>query len=297
MREILSQLQTAVCAALTFLLSLLPLPLMLLFGTLLGEIAFYCASSRRAITIKNLKTCFPHLDDRAIRTLARKHFHHIATLLFTSALAWWAPQSRILRLCAVSDKKMMARIISGEEKLILLCPHFTNLEFTGAFFFCQRYMTSIYQRHKTPAINRLIFKRRTRFGSTFFDKNNISPSMIKSIRKGIPFYYLPDQDPGRKNSVFAPFYGIPTATYSVLSRITRLGQAKVIPCMIRLKPWGSGFELLFGAPIENFPSGSAIQDATMMNHHIEMLIENAPEQYFWSHRRFKTRPQGDPPFY
>ena len=270
---------------------------MVLIGVIVGEIAYWLHGSRRSITHQNLSACFPDADAKWIRRTARRHFHHMVTSIFTIAITWWAPRGRILRLYSVDDQTTMDRIMGGDEPIILLAPHFTSLEYTGMIFFCQRDMSTMYQRHKNPDVDQLITGRRTRYGGTLFDYKDISPTLIKSLRSGIPFYYLPDQDPGRKNGVFAKFYGIPTATYPALGKIARLGRAKVIPCMARLKPWGTGFELIFGEEIPDYPTGDDVVDATTMNHHIEKLIAHAPEQYFWSHKRFKTRPEGDPPFY
>ncbi len=113
----------------------------------------------------------------------------------------------------------------------------------------------------------------------------------------MPFYYLPDQDPGKKKGIFAPFYGIPTATYPALPKLAKLGNAQVIPCMARLKRFGFGFDVIYGNPLDNFPTDDLGADVTAMNQAIEALIEHAPEQYFWSHKRFKTRPDGEHPFY
>ncbi len=131
---------------------------------------------------------------------------------------------------------------------------------------------------------------------TLYNYRDTSAGLIKSIRRGQPFYYLPDQDPGR-NGVFAKFYKIETATYPSLNRIAELGNACVVPCMAKLRRFGTGFDIYFDPPLKNYPTGDDIEDATQMNKAIERLISYAPAQYFWSHRRFKTRPEGEEAFY
>ena len=136
-----------------------------------------------------------------------------------------------------------------------------------------------------------------RFGVVLYARNAPAKSMIRAMRAGLQFYYLPDQDPGDGQGVFAPFFSIPAATFGALGRLARLGAARVVPCATRLLPRGRGYEIIFAPPLENFPSGDEARDAAAMNRAIEELIALMPEQYLWSHRRFKTRPPGEPPFY
>ena len=278
-------------------ISILPLPLLHFFGVIFGEVAFWLASSRRKITIKNLSTCFPDKTAVEVRKLARKHFHYLVTGVFTMTIAWWASPKRGERLLLSSSRKELEKLLEENQNIIILAPHFTSLEFLGMALFSEFHMTSMYQQHKNPAIDKFIRSRRSRFGSELFNYKGSMTPLIKSIRKGTPFYYLPDQDPGKTRGVFAPFYGIPTATFPALSKIARLGDAKVIPCIAKLLPYGRGFEIIFDEPLKHYPSGDEIEDAAIMNRAIEKLIEYAPAQYFWSHKRFKTRPDGDPPFY
>jgi KDO2-lipid IV(A) lauroyltransferase len=278
-------------------ISVLPLPLLYFLGVFFGEAAFWLVSSRRKVTIKNLTACFPDKTPVEIRKLARKHFHHLVTGVFTMTVAWWASPKRLKRLLVSNGSKKLKTLLEQNQNVIVLAPHFTSLEFLGGSLFSEFHMTSMYQNHKKPSVDRFIRSRRRRFGSELFNYKGSMTPLIKSIRKGVPFYYLPDQDPGKTRGVFAPFYKIPTATFPALSKIARLGNARVIPCMAKLLPYGRGFEIIFDEPLKNYPGENEIKDAAIMNRAIEKLIEYAPEQYFWSHRRFKTRPDGDPPFY
>jgi KDO2-lipid IV(A) lauroyltransferase len=117
------------------------------------------------------------------------------------------------------------------------------------------------------------------------------------VRNGLPLYYLPDQDAGRRNSVFAPFFGIPAATFAVLPRLADMTNAVVLACWTRQLPHGRGYEVSFRPPIENIFSGDALADTTRMNREIEECVKEAPAQYFWLHKRFKTQPEGQPDFY
>ena len=121
--------------------------------------------------------------------------------------------------------------------------------------------------------------------------------MFKAIRRGTGFYYLPDQDPGPRRAVFAPFFEVPTATWPALGRIAKLCAVPVLPCPTYILPGGAGFEIVIEKPLPNFPTGTHEGDAQRMNSAIEDCIRRDPSQYFWVHKRFKTRPPGETSIY
>ena len=280
-----------------WLFSFAPLRMIHAVGVTVGEMAFRFYRSRRRITEINLRLCFPALSDKDIRHLARSHFHAIVTGFLLISWAWWAPAKRLAAISTFKNRAILDDSLAKGENIILLVPHFCCLEFLGGLLFSQLNMASIYQKHKNPFMDQFILKRRSRFGDTMYRSKGISGSLIKSIRNGAPFYYLPDQDPGKEKGIFASFYGIQTATFPSLTRIAGITRAKVIPCMARIKRFGAGIEVIFHPPLENYPCGDVIEDANTMNRAIEDLIANAPAQYFWSHKRFKTRPDGEESFY
>ncbi len=266
-------------------------------GMVIGEIAFRLYRSRRRITTINLGLCFPDLAENSIRNLARAHFHAMATGFLLISWAWWAPKERLAAVTSFRNRAVLDDHLAKGENIILLAPHFCCLEFLGGLLFSQLNMVSIYQKHKNPFMEQFMLQRRSRFGDTMYSSRGVSGSLVKSVRNGVPFYYLPDQDPGRKRGVFASFYGIRTATLPSLNRIAGITRAKVIPCMARIKNSGAGIEIIFHPPLRDYPCGDALRDADTMNRAIEDLIANAPAQYFWSHKRFKTRPDGEESFY
>lgn len=277
--------------------SYLPLRVMYFIGIGLGEIVYWFYGSRRRITKINLTTCFPDYPPKKIQQLVRRHFHAMAIGVMIVAYAWWGTATQFEHLITVRNKKILDNLINSKQNIIILAPHFVLLEFLGFYFFSKMNMTSMYRKHENSYIDQFIFQRRMRFGGRMYNYKDTSTSLIKSIRNGVPFYYLPDQDPGKNRGVFAPFYDIQTATYPALNKISRLGNAKVVPCIARLRKFGRGIEIIFEQPLENYPSGDDVKDATTMNQAIEKLIAHAPEQYFWSHKRFKTRPPGEDSFY
>ena len=282
---------------LLWLFSLAPFRVVHAVGVTVGELAFRLYRSRRRITAINLRLCFPDLSDKALVNLARAHFHAMATGFLLISWAWWAPAKRLTAITTFRNRAVLDDSLAKGENIILLAPHFCCLEFLGGLLFSQLAMASIYQKHKNPFMEQFVLKRRSRFGDAMYSSREISGSLIKSIRNGTPFYYLPDQDPGKERGVFASFYGIRTATFPSLNKIAGTTRAKVIPCMARIKSFGAGIEVIFHPPLKAYPCGDAIEDANTMNRAIEDLIAHAPAQYFWSHKRFKTRPDGEESFY
>jgi len=157
-------------------------------------------------------------------------------------------------------------------------------------------MITMYQYSKNKLMNEVVKDRRSRFDGALVERKEPMRNLIRLIRKGYPFYYLPDQDAGRKG-VFVPFFHTQAATFSVLGKFSAMTNAVVIPCQNKIKPWGMGYEATLGKPLENFPIGDDVLDTTTMNKAVEMMIREMPEQYFWVHKRFKTRPEGEPKFY
>lgn len=232
-----------------------------------------------------------------LRRLARGHFRGLLIAGLTSGVAWWASKSRLARLIKIRNLEIVDAVRARGDNIILLAPHFAALEHGGIFLSSLTPMISMYRAHKNPLLDAVIFKHRARFGIIQYAKNAPAKSMLRRLQNGHWFYYLPDQDPGKRQGVFAPFFGVQTATFASLGRIAAAGRAAVIPCVTVILPRGRGFEIVFAPPLRDFPGGDAVADATAMNRAVEELIAVAPAQYFWSHRRFKTRPEGEEGFY
>ncbi|MYB35443.1 MAG: lysophospholipid acyltransferase family protein [Gammaproteobacteria bacterium] len=283
-------------AILTRGFSLLPLSACFMLGKLLGPLVYRSLPSRRNITERNISACFPEHPEREVRQLSRAHFQHMLIGIMTLSIAWWSSARRLEKLVTVRNIEYLESCIKRGENIILLVPHFTNLEILGIWLFSRYRMNAVYKPNRDEQVDRFIRQRRCRFKGRLHRHTGIQKELIKDVRRGIPLYYLPDQDSGGWG-VFAPFFGIPTATFGSLGRIAEMAQAVVIPCIATLSGSGHRIEVLFDQPMQNFPTGNAVEDATSMNRVIEKLIGIAPEQYFWSHRRFKTRPGGEKPFY
>ena len=157
-------------------------------------------------------------------------------------------------------------------------------------------MATMYQYSKNTLIDEVVKRGRLRFGGALVERKEPLRRLLKLIRSGHPFIYLPDQDAGRKG-IFVPFFGQAASTIPMLGKFAGLTNSVVIPCRTEIKPWGKGYHVVFGAPLEDFPLNDEVKDTTKMNQSIEEMIRQCPEQYFWAHKRFKTRPEGAPKFY
>ena len=280
-----------------WLISLSPLRLTAFLGRGLGVILHRVAGRRSHIVRTNLELCFPELDSSQIERLMKEHFKALGQAALTIGINMFASQRRLQRLVTMRDRDIFDREIATGNPVILLAPHFVAMEIAGLVLAPERHMLSMYQTIRNPLIDYLVRRGRSRFGGIMIERKADMRQVVKMVRGGSPFYYLPDQDPGSGDKVFAPFFGIQTAVTPGLSRFARLSKAVVIPCFTKMLPHGAGYEVIFTPPLKNYPSNDPVWDATHMNEVIEQGIREMPEQYFWVHRRFKSRPAGEQSLY
>ncbi len=279
--------------------ALLPLPVIWALGGVIGTLFYMLHAERRHITRVNLRLCFPELDDRACKILARRHFREFMRATLTVPIAWWGSVRRLNRLVRCRNCHYLDDALAAGRRIILLAPHFVSLEIGGIYLASSRHASfaSFYKRPKNALLDYLISQGRTRFGGVMIERMEGLRPAVRSLRHGLAFYYLPDQDQGVHGAVFAPFFGVPAATLTSLGRLAQLTGAIVLPCFSRQLPYGRGYEVFFRPPMTHYPSGNDVVDAQRMNQEIEAGVREMPEQYFWAHRRFKTRPPGQPPLY
>ncbi len=181
--------------------------------------------------------------------------------------------------------------------MILLAPHFVGLDAGGVRSNTLVRGASIYSKQKNPVWDAWLLKARQRFSDpVLLPRQGLDMrSVVRTVRSGLPLYYLPDMDLGPTNSIFVPFFGVPTATIPMVSRIARMTGAKVIVAVTEMTD--DGYILHIEPPWENFPGESVEDDTARMNREIERWVLRMPTQYFWTHKRFKTRPEGEPSIY
>jgi Kdo2-lipid IVA lauroyltransferase/acyltransferase len=252
---------------------------------------------RRAIVRVNLALCFPALDTAARERLLRLHFVRAGQAMVDFGFLAWASETRLLRKTRFHGLEHFLDH-AGKRNMILLAPHMVGLNFGGSML-NQRFrrMFSMMKRQSNPVIDWMLNKARLRFGGDVLMRTQGLRPVIRGLREGMPFYYLPDEDFGPSESVFAPFFGVPTATLATLGRLAKSADAIVVPCFSKILPGGRGYEVILYPPLKNFPTGDRTRDAARMNAAMEEGIREMPEQYLWTFKLFKTRPHGAPPPY
>lgn len=283
-------MMTRLGLGLMWLFQWLPFPLLAACGRLFGRVFHALGRQRRQIALTNLGLCFPHLDDAQKSALARRHFEYFGRSFLERGFLWWASPERIRRRVRIESGERLAAF--RDKPLILLVPHFVGLDAAWTRLSMDCDMSGIYANQKNPVFNAALYRGRGRFGGPIMLSRQEGPRRgIKAIKSGYPFFYLPDLDYGRRDAIFVPFFGVQAATITGLSRLARLTGATVLPVIARIA--ADGYVITIDAPWNDFPGASVEDDTRRMNAYIEQEVLKMPEQYFWLHRRFKTRPPGE----
>ena len=279
-----------------WLLHFLPLTLLALVGQGLGMLLYGFGRERRRVARINLRLCFPQMTERAREQLLRRHFRAFARSLLERGIVWWSSAARIQKVVRIEGIEHWNAV--RDKPVIWLAPHFVGLDMGGVRLTTEFPLVSMYSRQKNPVFNALLLHSRSRFGMSHLvsRQDGIKP-VIKMIKSGAPFYYLPDNDFGARDAVFVPFFKVPAATITGLSRLSKLTGAVVVPCVTRQLPGAGGYVLKFYPAWRDFPSNDVKADTQRMNAFIEERVLEMPEQYIWLHKRFKTRPPGEAHFY
>ena len=283
---------TRLALALMWLLHFLPLSWLAPLGIGFGRLLFTLAGERRRVALINLRLCFPAMSEAARIDLARRHFEAFGRSFLERGLLWWASPTRLKQLVRIEGQENF-QALAGRP-VILLVPHFIGLDMGGTRIMLEFNIVSIYANQKNLLFNAALLKGRSRFGgSTLLSRQEGTRKAIKAMRAGKPFYYLPDMDYGERDTIFVPFFGVPAATITGLSRLARISGAAVLPVITRMLPGGAGYVVEIEAAWQDFPGTSIAADTRRMNAFIEDEISRMPEQYLWLHKRFKTRPAGE----
>ncbi|MDW8323130.1 MAG: lipid A biosynthesis acyltransferase [Burkholderiales bacterium] len=264
-------------------------------GEWFGLLLYALVPARRHIGSVNLRLCFPELAETERRRLLKAHYRALGRASLMEAVAWWGSRAELEQLVRIEGLEHLERHLG--QPLILLAPHFVGLNLGGVrLTLLPIEFASMYRPVRNPMIDRMLRHARSRFGSSelIARHEGIKPA-LRAIRAGKPFYYLPDQDFGPRDALFVPFFGVPAATVTALSRIARITGARVLPCIVRQD--GDGYVVELQPAWADFPGADVESDTRRMNAFIEQQVRRMPEQYFWLHRRFKTRPPGEPPVY
>jgi KDO2-lipid IV(A) lauroyltransferase len=286
---------TRLAVGLLWLLHFLPYGVLAAFGAGLGRLAYVAVPSRRRVCLINLARCFPDLSERERLALAKRHFAALGRSIVERGILFWSSGKRIARLVRIAGYEHFE---AAKKPVVVFAPHFVGLDAGATRLSTEMEGVSVYSRQKDAYVNGLLERYRTRFKPiVLLSRQDGIRRAIREMRRGLPFYYLPDQDYGPRDSVFVPFFGVPAATITGLSRVAQLARASVVPAVTRMLPDSAGYELRFYPAWQDFPTDDPVADTRRMNAFIEDRVREMPEQYNWVHKRFKTRPPGDAKFY
>ncbi|MDR0480462.1 MAG: lipid A biosynthesis acyltransferase [Gallionellaceae bacterium] len=292
----MSSLFTRFGLALAWLLHFLPLPLLALLGNTTGAIFWLLGRERRGVADTNLRLCFPEMSAQERKRLVFRHFCVFGRSVIERSILWWSSKKRIYRLVRVQGREHFEQ--SRDKPVIYLAAHFVGLEIAGNWMTFYVDGVSVYAKQKNLYFTDFLRRKRGRFRhQILFSRQDGLRGVIKAMRAGHPFYYFADQDVGAKDTLFVPFFGVPAATITAVPRLAEMTGAKVVPAITRILPGGQGYELTFYPAWDNYPSGDPMADTRRMNAFIEERVREMPEQYFWLHKRFKTRPEGEEKLY
>jgi KDO2-lipid IV(A) lauroyltransferase len=279
-----------------WLLHFLPLPLLSKVGEGVGTIAYAVVGTRRRIARINLELCFPGLSTSERELLLRRHFRCFTRGILESGIAWWGSERRLRRIVRVEGEEHVEALRA--ERFIALVPHFVGIELEGMRMTLDYRGAAVYVHQKDAYIDAFLKRKRERFpGTRMIARQEGVKAILRVFQQGYALQLSPDMDLGARDAVFVPFFGVMAATVSALPRIAKLTRARVLPVVIRQLEGGQGYVARFYPAWENYPGEDAEADVRRMNAFIEERVREMPEQYLWTHRRFKTRPNGEAGYY
>jgi len=268
----------------------LPVRLQMFFGRVIAWTIAPLTASRRQIAQRNLALCFPELTQSQRDDLLKANMQTMGMLLIETALSWWASDRQLEKRVRYEGLEHLDAGLAAGKGVILLTGHFTSMELGGRLIMLKKPCYVMFRPLKNPLFNAVMVNART-FHSEGIILQDDPRAMIRALRKNKVVWYAPDQDYGRKLSIFAKFFGNTAATVPATARMVKMSGAKVIPFIPRREADGT-YTLTLSPALDNFPTGDDVADAQRINDLIEQEVRQSPEQYYWVHRRFKTQPEG-----
>lgn len=266
-------------------------------GPALGIMIYRLAPSRRRAARINIKQAFPDYNEEEISALNKKAFKSLGISVFEMGMAWFEQSSILKQRCQIEGKEHIDNAMARNKGVILLTGHFTTLEIGGRLigFYADKY-NGVFKKAHNPLFNAIMVHYRSNFGDELFDNKNVR-GIIRGLKKGHATWFAPDQDFSRQDIVFTPFLGGIASTLTATAKLAKITGATLVPFYpVRLEN-GKGFKLIVLPALENFPSGDLEADSARVNRIIEKMVYDNPEQYLWSHKRFKRQPDGQPSLY
>ena len=258
-------------------------------GAGVGWLALRLLRDRREAARTNLALCLPGLDAAARERLLRENFRDVGIGLFEFARAWWGDATPMRRSARIENLEVLQRLLADGRGVLLVSGHFMTLEMCGRLLCDHVPLAGMYRKHRSPVMEWAVLRGRLRYASAMFG-NGDTRAAIRHLKRGGLLWYAPDQDMRGKDTVFAPFFGLPAATITATHQFARITGCAVVPFFHRRE--GDRYVLRIGEPLAPFPTDDAVADSTAVNAAIEAMVREAPTQYLWLHRRFKRQPDG-----
>ncbi|MER2473736.1 Kdo(2)-lipid IV(A) acyltransferase [Photorhabdus laumondii] len=283
--------------SLLYLLVLLPYPIIYRIGTRLGRFSMRFLKKRAKVAERNLELCFPDMPQEERNALLIKNFESVGMGIFETGMAWFWPDWRIERWFKVTGQENIQKIQTTGQGIIVIGIHFLTLELGARILGLLNPGIGVYRPNDNPVMDWLQTWGRLRSNKYMLDRKDVK-GMIRCLKNGEIVWYAPDHDYGPRKSVFAPLFAVEhAATTTGTSILVRLADPAMIPFTPRRLPDGKGYELIIQPTVAGFPKDDEVKAAAFMNRVVEQEILQAPDQYMWLHRRFKTRPKGMPSLY
>ena len=274
----------------------LPFPVQAMLGRSLGCLLLALSPRRKKIALINIGLCFPEWDEKQRQDMLWRNAEAMGLAFFENAMAYWWTDEKIRSISEIQGVENLRDAVSQGKGVILLFGHFTTLEIMSRILRLYTPFHPVYRKQNNPLVEYLIRRERFNFTDKLIKHDDIR-SMYRSIIENVPLFYIPDRNFGPRQSIFVPFFGIPTATISATSRLAGFKNSPVLPMVQQRLPGNRGYRLIIEKPLENFPGNDLYEDTARINRIIENQIRQNPENYLWVHRRFKTRPDGEESFY
>lgn len=276
-------------------LAALPYGLVARLGEGLGSLLYLIPGKRRHILHTNLRLCFPEHPESQRKIMARASFQHVIRSYLERGLQWYGSAHAITNLVELDSAiELQDRY---EQPTIFLGFHFAAIEAACMYYSIRHPVASIYTPMSDETTDTISRERRSRFGSLMIPRHDSARHILGILKAGQPIMLAADMDFGLRDSVFVPFFGVQACTLTAVSRLARLSGARVVPFVSEVLPDYRGYKLRIYPALPGFPSGDDHADALAMNQFLETRIREMPDQYYWVHRRFKRRPQGEASVY
>jgi KDO2-lipid IV(A) lauroyltransferase len=281
---------------LVWLIGRLPYRALFALGRALGTLTVHLPGERRHVAQRNLELCLPHLSPAERSDLLRAALRDLGMMFVEFALAWFGSERAIAAVpCEIEGLEHLEACRKSGRGALLVGGHFSHLELCARLVSQRIRIAGMYREMDDAVFERAVLRARLRYAQTMFLKEDLRRT-VKYMRAGGTVWYAPDQDMRGKDSVFVPFFGVPAATITATHHLARLSGAAVIPFFHQRKPDG-GYVLRLEAPLADFPGDDVTIDTARVNACVERMVRDAPAQYLWIHKRFKTRPVGEAPVY